>query len=145
MIPYVLKYRAIDMFSEDWVSGLPLQDQDIKDRWYVMHGYGDGCIVKPETLCVCSFWKDMDGDCIFQNDVVELINSNGEKVKALCSFGSIIRNIQGNECEVFGFYFKMEGGKNTLPITDNYKGVHDTTIMKVIGNIIENPNLFTIQ
>lgn len=139
--------KAVNVFSDDWISGYPLPDADIKNRWYLMFSYADGFDkfeVRPETICQYSGWKDKDGEKIFRGDKLKLINAEGKEIIVICEFGKIERNLvtlMGDitTCEISGFYFSRDGEENskTFPIVKNYKGVHDTSIMKIIGNIYD--------
>ncbi len=82
---------------------------------------------------------------IYEGDIIELVNEAGKKIKVVCEFGTVEREIMGgrlNLCVINGFSFCIVGnGKHTYPISKNYLGVCDTEIFEVIGNIYENKNL----
>lgn len=91
--------------------------------------------VIPESVGMYSRFNDKNGTEIFHGDKVRVTRDDGVEIIATCMFGSAIREINGNEVEIIGFYFQVDGGKKTFPIVNNYVGKHDTQLFEVIGNI----------
>lgn len=90
--------------------------------------------VVPESVGMFSGFKDKNGTEIFQGDKIRVYLEDDD-LEVVCCFGSAIRQIFENEVEIMGFYFELDGGKKTFPITNNYAGKHDTQVFEVIGNI----------
>ncbi len=91
-----------------------------------------------------SGYKDKNKTDIYEGDIIELINEANEKIRVVCEFGKVTREIMGfklNECYITGFYFRIPNGKATFPIVNNYLGISDLELFEVIGNIRENANL----
>lgn len=87
------------------------------------------------------FGKGENNCDIYQDDIIELINDRGEKIQVVCCYGKAQRVMSsGKLVEITGFYFRCNNFP-TYPIITNYKGVHDTTMFKVIGNIRQTPEL----
>lgn len=88
---------------------------------------------------------------VFEADVVEFVNAQGETMRAVCEFGTVHRRLEGaegviNNCEIRGFYFRLLDSSNrpswrTFPIVSNYEGKSDYELFEVIGNTYENPEL----
>lgn len=85
--------------------------------------------------------EDWHGKMIFEGDILTLINLDYETINVICEFGTARRGISENVVDINGFYFKTPNGRKTFPIVNNYLGKHDLEILKVIGNIHENPEL----
>ncbi|WP_312750515.1 YopX family protein [Epilithonimonas hominis] len=87
--------------------------------------------------------KDKNQVDIYQGDILELVNSEGQKIRVVCQFGTVERELKGtsvNLCEITGFYFRFNEFA-TFPIVNNYAGCNDVDLFEVIGNIYENPEL----
>lgn len=82
---------------------------------------------------------------LYTGDVVEIVNDAGETIRAVLEFGSSVRDLQGWECEIMGFYFKvLSTGKHTFPIVNNYAGKRDLDMFVLIGNVVDNPELIEV-
>ena len=89
--------------------------------------------------------KDKKDKEIYAEDIINLINENGESINVVCEFGIARRKIFENIVDITGFYFKLPNGKKTFPIVNNYCGKHDLELFEVIGNTFENPELTKIK
>lgn len=128
--PSIIMNLAADPEQEDYKQGGP-----------------GSMIICPEfinyKLLQYSNWKDKNGTEIYEGDVLQCINADGELVTVVCELGQAIRMIGENEVEISGFYLKkLSDGKKTFPITKNYLGQHDLDILEIIGNIYQNLELF---
>jgi hypothetical protein len=144
-------------FTGNWHYGLVYvhENKDVHDRpsgIYINSMYSTESNfnqVMELSICVASNWQARNiygRRCnIYSGDVIELLNDAGEKVRFVCEYGKFRRNVDGNECEMDGFYFREvpNGTIGRLPIVNNYKGCHDTELYTIIGNIIDNPELQT--
>jgi uncharacterized phage protein (TIGR01671 family) len=101
----------------------------------------------PESPVMDHFgYPDKNGKDIYQGDIIELTNDRNEKIRVVCEYGTVQRRIVGgtvNLCDITGFYFRNQHGQATFPIFENYQGKNDVELFEVIGNIYENPELFT--
>jgi uncharacterized phage protein (TIGR01671 family) len=99
-----------------------------------------------DTVGQFSGRHDKNGKDIYEGDICSLITENGVKINVVCRFGSAHKLLaSGWLCDIVGFYFQRDDGLKSFPIVYNYKGVHDTEIMEVIGNIHDNPDLLPIK
>lgn len=92
----------------------------------------------------CLGVEDKNKKDIYEGDIIELVNADGERIRVICEYGIARRHIMGAELmevDIPGFYFKLPNGKKSFPMVNNYLGKHDLEIFEVIGNIYENPDL----
>jgi uncharacterized phage protein (TIGR01671 family) len=109
----------------------------------------DGFNENEAVLMQWSGLLDKHGKEIYEGDIVETQSVTG-KNRFIVKFGQVQRNIVAHgrldsfPAEISCFYFEKDG----LPffrITANFKGGHDKDIMEVIGNIFENPELWSAK
>jgi uncharacterized phage protein (TIGR01671 family) len=103
--------------------------------------------VSKETVGQFTGLCDGNGKEIYEGDILSLVASNGVKINVTCRFGSAHRTMKDTNalCDIVGFYFEHANGAKSFPMVCNYKGLHDTEIMEIIGNIHDNPNLSTTK
>ncbi|MDU5080251.1 YopX family protein [uncultured Tissierella sp.] len=105
--------------------------------WCYINGRG----VSKKTVGEYTGLHDKHGTEIYEGDILELVNEDGERIKAICKFGNRrLRTEYGTTIDIQCFYFQI-GDRKTNPVVFNYKGMHDLDIMEVRGNIYENPEL----
>lgn len=92
-----------------------------------------------------SGWNAANGQWIWEGDIVELLNEDRRRVRAICRFGNahrVITTDTNNICDIRGFHFLlMHNGFKSMPVVRNYARLHDTKIMTVIGNVYQSPEL----
>ena len=86
---------------------------------------------------------DRQGQEIYEEDVVAIEAEDGRTNKLVVRFGIARREMKsGWMVDIPSFYFDLIGGDfKAFPIVKNYKGVHDLSIMEILGNIYEHPHL----
>ena len=85
--------------------------------------------------------KDKLENEIFEGDIIELTNSDGEIIRKVCEFGIARRKMDsGFVCDIPSFYFLVDE-RQTFPIVNNYAGLHDLQLFKIVGNIYQNPKM----
>uniref|UniRef100_A0A6M3XJK2 Putative YopX protein n=1 Tax=viral metagenome TaxID=1070528 RepID=A0A6M3XJK2_9ZZZZ len=87
--------------------------------------------------------KDKNGKEIYEGDITSIQAEDGKINKFIVRFGIAQRIMQtGWLVDIPSFYFDLIGGDfKAFPIVINYKGKHDLEMMKIIGNIYENPEI----
>jgi len=122
------------------------------------HIYADGKIVfteeygyerheltygRPESWILMQFtgFHDKNKKDIYEGDIINFINVDGNSINTICKFGIARREIFENVVDIMGFYFELPDGRKTFPIVNNYAGKHDLELFEVIGNIYQNPEL----
>ena len=95
----------------------------------------DNAVCNPDTVGQLSEWHDMEGTEVYEDDILEGINVDGEVIRPVVTYGSFIREMStGHYVEIKGFCL-MLNGQPTFPIIGNYQGKFDLEILKVVGNL----------
>lgn len=136
-----IKFKAWDEKGEYFK---PLED----DGDYYYRDDGDGLRLWDKwgeceniVLLQQSGFKDKNENDIWEGDLVR-VERTSDEIIVECKFGTIQRQMStGFLVDITGFYFEREDGTQTFPIISNHKGVHDTMVFEVIGNIYETPSI----
>jgi uncharacterized phage protein (TIGR01671 family) len=127
-----IKYRGFDRISDSWVTGYPVEDADVKNRWWIMFNDQKGAIIDdPETIGQYIGLKDNKDIEIFEGDILRIKDSKMKDFKyKVC------------QLEKAGFLIIHEYGEwgNATEI-ERVKNQYNIQFI-VIGNIHENPELF---
>lgn len=144
----VFKFRVWDRDEEEWI--------DERDMGYIISECSecDNCLNaifnSSHNTVIQQFTglKDRDGKEIYEGDITEIENDSGGINRFIVKYGIVRRKLcngfLGNEIEVDipSFYFDLiDGNFKAFPIVKNYLNKHDLHIMKIVGNIFENPEL----
>jgi len=121
-------------------------DKDCKKilPWEMMvTGFLQGFLSKKYNVEVMQFsgLHDKNGKEIYEGDIINLINCEGDSINVVCELGTARRSVTNCIVDITGFYFKLPNGKKSFPVVNNYLGKHDLEIFEIIGNIYENPEL----
>ncbi len=83
--------------------------------------------------------KDKDGVEIYEGDIGEVKTESGDLVQFTVRWGIHRREMaSGWQVDIPSFAF-MVGENPTFPITDNYMHCHDLDIIKIVGNVYQQP------
>ena len=103
--------------------------------------------VEPNTVCQCIGWKDSNNTLIFENDIVGFGKPNSYRHKELVWFSkemNMLTSVPLDGIEFNGYdyynskYPNVEYSTLCLMLQDPYG---DFSEIKVLGNIIDNPEL----
>ena len=103
--------------------------------------------VDPNTVCQCIGWKDSNNTLIFENDIVGFGSPDSYRHKELvwfCKEMNMLTSIPLDGIEFNGYdyynskYPNVEYSTLCLMLQDSYG---DFSEIKVLGNIIDNPEL----
>ena len=130
----LFKAKRID--NGEWVQGL-LTHKD--NKWYISNkeGMPFAFEVRPETICQYTGLRDKNGNKIWENDIVELYDTNNNyKWKAIVKFGN------PNATYNWGYQLHPIGEYKVNTDILLWVEMEDTgTICEVIGNVFDNPEL----
>ena len=144
--------------EETWVIGSYVHTNDgdyivVPYKKSTLLGEGKYIEVNPSTICQCTGLKDKNGKLIWENDIVDFLGHKGV-IKYECgSFGIAYKNIIDWE-EIESKIMPVTGCDNALYACENdnyislweiYWNFNDEddclSMVKVIGNIFDNPEL----
>lgn len=105
--------------------------------------------VKEDTICWCTGMTDNDYKLIFEKDVVEFQHEKNDKHpdRYLLWWNKEMSNmtaINVNECEYNGYDYMGLNAYDVIPlmVQNPYGDLYD---IKVIGNVIDNPELVKVK
>lgn len=134
-----------DSFEEYRAIIIPKENSDMFTKEHDVLGFENWYLVDPETICQYTGLTDKDRKKIFENDVTKLILPNGEIRYFKASFKKVIRKVICHpdfdddvaKVELGAICFEWNGYE-LFPCVDTF-GVPDYKMMKVVGNIFDNP------
>ena len=156
--------KAKDIQTGEWVYGYYFERKDImgniiesviiEDAYEQIHGgrrllesmFNKECFrVDPETVCQCTGWHASDKTPIFEKDIVEFVGSCTHRdliwwCNEMSEMTAIpVDGIEFNDYDFWnGNYPKANYSSFCLMMQDPYGDFEE---IKVIGNIIDNPEL----
>lgn len=126
------KFRAFGHSSKKMISIVDLNARDFYygifvDNRLLEHYFGKG----PYTIMQCTSLRDKNGKLIYEGDIVEAITHN--------PYEKHIGVIQFHSCYFSLDYIKLgKYGQSGISLAKN---TADLVLLKIIGNIYENPEL----
>lgn len=142
-----IKFRAWELSTENRniINNKIIPWEELLEFYNLENILDDNKLRKDFVIMQYTGLKDKNGTEIYEGDILELINEDEERIKCVVEFGNRrIRTYSGTIIDVQCFYFKI-GDRKTNPVANNYLGKHDLEIIKVIGNIYENPELLEVR
>lgn len=144
-------FRAKRIDNGEWVEGHYVNClfpySDVVTGHFIVVYPGDYYEIHTDTLCQYTGLTDKNGRKIFDGDIVKLILPDGEIRYFKVSIKSVVRKVlchpdfydEVSKVEITGTVFEWNGYE-LFPCVDTY-GVPDYKMMKVIGNIFDNPEI----
>ena len=155
--------RAKDIKTDEWVYGYYICIPNIyghdmahliitEECEYLGCGefwYEDVYEVNPETVCQCTGWHDSSKVSIFEKDIVEFVGANiyrdliwwNNEMSEMDA--TPVEGIEFNGYEFWnGNYPKANYSSFCLMMQDPYGDFEE---IKVVGNIVDNPELLEVQ
>ena len=154
-------YRAKVICSDKWVYGyyVCVSDERNHNILHLIISQDCSCYsyneflrtniyeVDPNTVCQCIGWKDSNNTLIFENDIVGFGSPDSYRHKELvwfCKEMNMLTSVPLDGIEFNGYdyynskYPNVEYSTLCLMLQDPYG---DFSEIKVLGNIIDNPEL----
>ena len=154
-------YRAKVICSDKWVYGYYVCMSDKRNHNILHRIISQDCScysyneflrtniyeVDPNTVCQCIGWKDSNNTLIFENDIVGFGSPDSYRHKELvwyCKEMNMLTSVPLDGIEFNGYdyynskYPNVEYSTLCLMLQDPYG---DFSEIKVLGNIIDNPEL----
>lgn len=133
-------YRGKQKDTGEWVEGFHFQfGPKGKEKDYIMPFWISdfyGIPVASGTIGRYLGRTDNNGKKVYEHDLVLLSTGTGERITAVCKFGTVRIPILFELVEITGFYFELPDGRKIFPRAN-------AEVFEVIGNIHDNPELIT--
>lgn len=141
-------YRGKRIDNGEWVEGYlsyPFCTKKGNESYYFYAkdslGFFCRCVVDASTICRCTELKDKNGNLIWENDIVKCVDENND-----IEFTAIIEF--GNPNGLYSWGYQLQHIKGDEPNLDILLWVdmeEAGATCKVIGNMIDNPELLEVQ
>lgn len=127
-------FRGYDSIADQWMYGMPVKDEDVKGRWWLMQSERSGIIIDhPETITQYAMESDFNGNHIFIGDILsekwKVEVYRGDSGSFMVKFHN---NPKTNKPQFLSTYLAKRKQAGTQK-RDNL----------IIGNAFENPELLT--
>lgn len=142
-----IKFRGMSIKGEWHIGNLAITKTDfngVEMGHYISNSVGRPFAyhVRPETVGQFIGLKDKNQKDIYEGDVISILTQNGRIETFEVKWDIHRRDMRsGWTVDIPGFSFVTDEGFPTFPIVDNYQGVHDLSMIEVLGNIYEHPEL----
>lgn len=145
---YLFRAKRID--TGEWVEGFPFLVNDVS---YILPHHNTGQPIHidnllstsvealEDTICQCTGLQDKNGNLIWENDIVKCVDENND-----IEFTAIIEF--GNPNGLYSWGYQLQHIKGDEPNLDILLWVdmeEAGATCKVIGNMIDNPELLEVQ
>ena len=138
-----IKFKAKDQYNGDWIYGYPLQDSDIRDRWYIMHNYSDGIIIDAKTISQFTGLTDKNGKEIYEGDIL-LSQGQNKKFIQVVEFHNTDKTCGRGWVGINHVQIELINGEEIKnKISDRFSYFSFPCSCEIIGNIHDNPELLT--
>lgn len=120
-------YKAKRKDNGEWVYGYYWMDENFIHKITVINDNSNCYEIIPETLCQCVGLKDIEGNYIFENDILERNYTDGKKhVVGIIKYG----NFNCSCCDgVYGYYLEDNFGDD-----GDIRNLKENTNLKIMGN-----------
>ena len=143
-------YKAKRTDNNEWVHGYLIKlNQEYKIISVDADTLGKSVPIKEDTICQCTGMEDNNYKLIFTNDIVEFQHRKNDKNpdRYLLWWNkemSAMTAIDANKCVYDGHDYTGLDVYSSIPlmVQDPYGDFYD---IKVIGNIIDNPELVKVK
>lgn len=139
---YLCKAKRTD--NGEWViGGLVRYGFTGREKYYIVPSYASDLYaleIDPSTICRCTGLQDKNGNLIWENDIVKCVDENND-----IEFTAIIEF--GNPNGLYSWGYQLQHIKGDEPNLDILLWVdmeEAGATCKVIGNMIDNPELLEV-
>ena len=136
---YLFKAKRVD--NGEWVIGYLYRLSEINPPFIMLRKYGESYEVDEHTICQCTGLKDKNGKLIWENDIIkkDFYTDYDAYANSEAYTGRIQYEDGGWSVER-----TMSNGRICAsPIIDMIAYSRDIEQFEVIGNIFDNPDLYS--